>query len=474
MNVIVLTSNSKVTMSNLDNKVYLNALLSTHYWTFLNREWPIIERKKFHRTEMKQINHINEIKNKILSSIGIIPTFFFLTVLFSEQQYPGPYNNVEKGLLILYHLVTGKSMQEMRDYIPTSSFHAIYSAFYHKKTSEMSLKIDQMLEKMFSTAKIRIISAMKFNPSNFKSVTLMLDGHDTRATYLGNSDKARFYSYKFKKSGFRTQVCIDINSMILFVSQSASCRDNNDGTMMLEMQLERKMSQLDCVVLDGGYTLFINKVIENSSDKLTRKNFLHPIRKNIGIDLSSDELQYNKELGSFRSRIESLFGELIIVFGRFNNKKPVRVTDFDSFNLQLKIAFLLLNIKRFVTMMGIVPLAHHSQWMQNNFDYTDNHNAHLMSTIVSSNIQQKLEDSVQMLELQKEFLNMEIEEENSEEAMDSDKYYEVEQVINHRKRERITEYLVKWKGYAENSWIPERNFNDTECIKQYLSKKQII
>ena len=32
--------------------------------------------------------------------------------------------------------------------------------------------------------------------------------------------------------------------------------------------------------------------------------------------------------------------------------------------------------------------------------------------------------------------------------------YEVEEVLDHRKGEEITEYLVKWLGYDKPSWIP--------------------
>ena len=77
----------------------------------------------------------------------------------------------------------------------------------------------------------------------FKQVTLYLDGHDSRATY--GEDKAAMYSYKLKKSGLRTQVAIDANGMVLFVSKSASCRDNNDGKMLQEMGIGKKIDSMD-------------------------------------------------------------------------------------------------------------------------------------------------------------------------------------------------------------------------------------
>ena len=80
-----------------------------------------------------------------------------------------------------------------------------------------------MLSTMFSNIKIRLYSAQDKNPPLFKHVTLLLDGHDTRVSHIGAKSE-EMYSYKLKKAGFHTQVCIDINGMILFTSVSAPCK----------------------------------------------------------------------------------------------------------------------------------------------------------------------------------------------------------------------------------------------------------
>jgi len=47
--------------------------------------------------------------------------------------------------------------------------------------------------------------------------------------------------------------------MILFVSKSMLCKDYNDGTMFLDFKLENnKISETDCIAVNGKYTLFIN------------------------------------------------------------------------------------------------------------------------------------------------------------------------------------------------------------------------
>ncbi|KAI7856121.1 hypothetical protein BDC45DRAFT_422432, partial [Circinella umbellata] len=36
-----------------------------------------------------------------------ISVFYFLTVLYTNKEYPGPYFEIEKGLFLLFHLVSG-------------------------------------------------------------------------------------------------------------------------------------------------------------------------------------------------------------------------------------------------------------------------------------------------------------------------------------------------------------------------------
>jgi len=171
-------------------------------------------------------------------------------------------------------------------------------------------------------ATLRVWCANWKNPPLFKHITILLDGHDTRATYGEN--KIDMYSYKLRKSGLRTQVCIDINGMAIFVSKSQSCKDHNDGTMLVEMEIGNKMQEVDCVGLDGGYTQHIGNVLEKDSP-LTLANFCFPIRKKRLQPLHPEEAEFNTKFGSFRSMVESTFSELGTAFNKHNNKDPIRV-----------------------------------------------------------------------------------------------------------------------------------------------------
>lgn len=85
---------------------------------------------KHHRTEIAVVNDIDSIKTFVLNRLGIIPVFFFLTVIFGTTAYFCPYRNVEKGVMLLHVLVKGVSLSDTAQYIPKTSFHTTHNDFY--------------------------------------------------------------------------------------------------------------------------------------------------------------------------------------------------------------------------------------------------------------------------------------------------------------------------------------------------------
>jgi hypothetical protein len=451
---------------NNDLAVQFQELINKH-WSFIDSEWPTIKKSKYNRTTLKEVPSIGMVKEKVLQRLGVIPVFFFLVVLFGSHEYSGPYRSVEKGLLLLYHLLTGCSMADMEQFMPKSSFHQLHKEFYEKRGSELSRMIRKMLSSMFSNVRIRLLSALQKNPAEFRHVTLMLDGHDTRASYRGESS-ASMYSHKFKKSGFRTQVCMDINGMILFVSDSFPCRDYNDGTMFLQMDIERKIHDVDCIALDGGYTQFISQLL-HEAPKLSDKNFCCPIRKSVGTPLTSSETLFNNMFGSFRSQIEAKFGELVTTFCKFGNGSPIRVNTLDTFVVQFQLSCLLLNMKNFVQMLNMPLRPHHSLWEQTGFDFGVIANG--SSVEITVNIEKKLEDANSLQRLQEQFLGMGlIDDPVDEDTSDNgDDTYEVERILGHKGSSKHRKYHVKWKGYprSESSWVRESDLDADELIREY-------
>ncbi|KAI9245571.1 hypothetical protein BDA99DRAFT_447831 [Phascolomyces articulosus] len=129
----------------------------------------------------------------------------------------------------------------------------------------------------------------------------------------------------------------------------------------------------DCVAFDGGYTLFLNKFFEICDSKgieLSDKNFFYPIRKEIGKELNEQERYFNGTFGKFRDLVENQFCELHNTYKRFsNNNSTIKTSDYKYINLQLKVAFLLKNIKRFSEKFNIITQEHHKLWIDKNFEF---------------------------------------------------------------------------------------------------------
>jgi hypothetical protein len=491
----------------ISNIIPLNKKLEEEYfnifinhWQFLNDGWPDIEKKKYNRQKLKDIDFIEDVKEKLYKKLGIIPVYFFLIVLWEPMDYCAPYRNIEKGLMILYYFITDLSMNELNGYIPRSSFYDVYNQFFVGKFNKLNKIIDCCLENMFSNINIRLLSSLNNNPKYFEHITLYIDGHDTRGIEIKNLNKASFYSYKLKKSGFRTQVIIDVNDMILYVSESKPCKNFNDGTMFTNMNINNKLHQLDCLALDGGYSQFVQKVIDNSNI-LNIKNFVYPFRKPKNNKLNDNENKYNLIFGSFRSKIEDIFSDLGNTFERLNNKKPIRTDNIDIFNLQFKMCCLLSNIKR-IEEKGLINAEDtHKNWMLNNFDFPFKNDFINNNNIISEKsikLDNRINLDSHLLILQKQFLGLDInntsmninnninqiinnisELENMDEIDDNvemknndESVYEVEIIINHRGTGLNTEYLIKWKNYSNdyNTWAKIDKFDTTDCIDDYFNR----
>lgn len=341
----------------------------------------------------------------------------------------------------------------MDDYIAKSTFHQIYKQFY---SSDKILKLNKILnfslQNMFSNIKIRLLNGMIENPELFNQVTIHLDGHDKRGMVYGAEDKSIYYSYKLKKNGFRTQVAIDNNSMIIFISDSIPCSLNNDGTMLINMNIQNKINLMDCIALDGGYSLYVDPIINNSD--LNDYNFVYPIRKDKNISLNDIELNYNEQFGSFRSKMEKTFSDMEFIFKRLNNKKSFLTTNINIYNIQLKIASVLLNIKNYIKLNNIEHYDFHSYWINDNFDFKYKND--MVNNMKNYGLLPKLNDRINNLEkmksLQQQFLGLQLSNTTHIKLNNNNDRMDLEIEIDSNEN---SYYLVKWKNYSDddNSWI---------------------
>ncbi|KAI7861934.1 hypothetical protein BDF14DRAFT_1709313, partial [Spinellus fusiger] len=66
----------------------------------------------------------------------------------------------------------------------------------------------------------------------------------------------------------------------------------------------------DCILIDGGYPQYLDKVIEyadNRGSNINIESFCFPFRNFFNKNLTAEQANFNKQLGSIRSQIESYF-----------------------------------------------------------------------------------------------------------------------------------------------------------------------
>ncbi|KAF9186222.1 hypothetical protein BGZ51_002170 [Haplosporangium sp. Z 767] len=255
-------------------------------------------------------------------------------------------------------LLKGLAISDMGEFMPKSSFHDVFKDFFARYRHILVAQLTACLDGMCSSIRLRLLTARSINPVSFKHITLHLDGHDSRVVYP-QVGKASMYSYKLKKSGFRTQVCCDMNSMIVLVSQPAERRDFNDSL----------------------------------------------IHKPRGIELTDAEKRRNEMFESFRSTIESYFGDIQTTFSKFSHATVNRVPDKGIFALQFKLACLILNIRRMAALWGIDAEMHHNLWMQDEFEYPDDSEWSSVQ-FTSPSLKVRVNEARSLARLQTAFLNL--------------------------------------------------------------------
>src|SRR3979490_1769136 len=104
--------------------------LMKKHWKFIDSQLPEMKSSKYHRTDKKDICDMKHIKEVVVNRLGIIPVFFFLIVLYPFKHHPSPSRDVEKGLLILYHLLKGISYSDMGVFMIQVSLNVRHNILY--------------------------------------------------------------------------------------------------------------------------------------------------------------------------------------------------------------------------------------------------------------------------------------------------------------------------------------------------------
>ncbi|EFC45982.1 predicted protein [Naegleria gruberi] len=404
-------------------------LLLKQEWNMVFEELPVLTKKKKTRKQAKDIRTIDHIKEVLLKRLGYVPVYMFLNLMASICGTPeGPYRKSELYLIILYMLVKNKSADELDslEIIPSTSIRRVADQIWDDNRDELNVKVDQLLAKMFSSHILRSVTAKLENDKDFLFATMFLDGHDTRIEYNNLATYSRFdyWSFKFKNSGLRTQVLMDVNEFTLAVSKSEACKANTDMKMFTIMDIHNNvdMTNHDVVFLDGGYFLGMNDYVESLQEKGVEfglDNFRTPIRKSRNIPFDDSEAAYNEKFGAFRGTIETLFSFLAEKFEYFSNKNHAScVAEMEQkWNLQFKVCLLLVNVLKFCKKFNVETQTKHRLWINKEFDFEFNTDKKLIPTPV---LQEQLQYSRDSLKKQQDYLDrvLEMTEEELEEELE--------------------------------------------------------
>ncbi len=447
-----------MTDEQLDNKLTrLKATLIRKYWSpLLETPWNTVEVLKYHRTVSKSVRNIFDVKSLISDSVGTLGPFIFLNDFWSKHDWSGPYRNTEKGLLIIYQLLTGKTFAEMKPCIPQSTFQALHKEVFIKNQAKLEKWIDEKITTMFSSPAIRVCSALLNNPEEFKCVTLYADGHDARINYSSQYETegfkhSSFYSYKLKESGLCTQVMMDINGMFLLVSSSEPCAINNDGSMFVAWKPQRAIARTDVLQLDGGYTLFVIKLLKQQdvADEFNTSNFVFPLRKITNIDFKLGETEYINRFGAKRSHIETGFADVGSVFKTFSCNKKLKVHK-DIYNLKLKLSLFFMNVRR--AEREFLPLhitSTHRAWLNDDFDFQTSDES--IKTI-SIRVEEQHAQVSEMTSIQESFISQIFALDSDEDESDQidDFFYDLEQDNKQQQREQRRQEEEQRRQEEEN------------------------
>lgn len=462
--------------------------IKTNYWKFLDNTYKSNIEKQYHRSKIGNFINIQNIKKELYELLGAIPIFVFLTEICSKIKMPSPVYNVEKGILILKLLVDGCSINDMKIYDENDSFYRIYKSVFIDNIDFLENWVNNTMFYCFSNSITRLLYSKLYNPKNFEHCTLLLDGRHNRIVIEDiDLNKKDLYSYKLKKNALNTQFIIDSAGYIIYVSESLPCKFNNDDNMFINnINLMKFFKLTDCLCYDGLYENVLDEILKKYNNvglHITENNFCFPIKKEKNIDLDVDELNFNKQLGSYRSTIETFFAKFSNIFKRFSYKANARITKEKTYNIQIKLALVLFNIKNFVENNNIEEKSYYKLWMEKDFDFFD--------TIKDFNIETKSikavykkENIMNMKSLQDDLLNkllsdnnfkisltknkMQIDNDDNNTSTDKN-VYEIQYIIQHRKINNEYEYEVKWRNYKKqvNSWIKESDFQTKDILKNY-------
>ncbi|GAA5817916.1 hypothetical protein MFLAVUS_011495 [Mucor flavus] len=235
-----------------------------------------------------------------------------------------------------------------------------------------------------------------------------------------------------------------------------------------ELPINPELVKHVTLILDGHHNRIVyeNVTVDQKilyswklkAPELEESNFTFPINKQKKIKLQDDEDKLNKYVAGFDA------------------KNNIRVTKLETYNIQLILCCVLLNLKKISDMTNLTMIPKYSKWMEKGFNYPDINNITCKTkTVIFKINSMKLMKQRQLDTLSMLLSDIDIVEDSetigADMIIDSTKNtYEIQYIYQHRKdSDGKKEYLVKWKGYNKkyNTWVKEDDFIENDILIEY-------
>jgi hypothetical protein len=321
------------------------------YWDFLDNDYSTDIDVNFNYIP---VSYLNDIKSKIFNNIGFITVFTFLTDFFSKYEFYGDkYNNIQKGLLILFQLITGVSNEGIKIYISKYIFEEIHKNLYIDYKYELITWIDNIMYKSFSNKNTRLLARSSYENLDLNKVTLILTFYDNRYDYI----KKRYF---LKGFGYKTIIVTDFNGMIVYVSPKTFSFPNipngfkkkEEYLNQEKLLLKKMLNDLDFNFMDESDILLINNgFIDDTYIVKYNKENKNIITKNVNISENDFKKINNIEIHK----------NLFIRFDKLKKDSSKRGNP-EVYNLKIKLCSLFLNIINMERIININIKDLHKKW----------------------------------------------------------------------------------------------------------------
>lgn len=328
-----------------ENKEIVESLIKdliNKKWICLNNDYNYIDTNKYEYRQFRKIAAFDIIKKTIKNKLGYLVPYIFLTDFFKNFIFPGPYTNIEKGLLIIYELVTGCSMRKMSQFISYNTYRDIHDKLYYDYNKDLDKWITNFMINNFSNPEIRTMFTFIENLDSL-NITLLSNTYDNRIIY--NNNKISYLN----DNGFKIQFITDLNDIVLNVSKAYISEGKSKVQLLLENTNEN-YEQDELLLKENDYY----NIMEDSDMLLFNTGNYQQIittnKANKKFDIIDINIKDNKRITEKNynkiSNIE-LFNELTLTFQKLFVKNSNRNFDPDLYSIKIKLCCLFLNIKKF-------------------------------------------------------------------------------------------------------------------------------